>query len=307
MTRLFWIVLVMLNCAFLFAQIEYEVVGAMPVGHEVVDYFDFNDDGVEEIVTILDSTFYIFNTELQVQSTYSVSDFSQYFPDQPNIEDIEWEPVSGTHFFRRNGEICVAVCYTVTCEVDYSFHKECKMRLDFLELSNMSILSCSENLVEQYFNDGYYESIYSFKQTGFLISGNQMFVSIIATEDYSCDPIWSEAESNRLFVLDFSDIGQDSVATLNEFEEIGTQFFVANESLPATFTGTDFRTSYWSDGSNYADYSRLRLLKIENNIETEVFESSGEYSCMYEQNSVSEEIPLAGGIIPEGCPATYDV
>ncbi|MCD4651401.1 MAG: hypothetical protein K8S56_06405, partial [Candidatus Cloacimonetes bacterium] len=106
------IVFILTICFSLSAQFEYELVSSIPSDYERVDYFDFDNDGIEEVVTLSDSIFYVYNVAMQLQQTYNTADFMQYFPAGVDTTSA-WDISNGTYFFRWQGNICVAVIYSV--------------------------------------------------------------------------------------------------------------------------------------------------------------------------------------------------
>ncbi|MCD4650224.1 MAG: T9SS type A sorting domain-containing protein [Candidatus Cloacimonetes bacterium] len=311
MTRFTIIIMTILMAnSFLFALIEYETVGAMPTGHEVVDYFDFNGDGVDELVLKNESQFLIYNLEMILQQTYNINDFSLHFPAQTDTLLIPWHPnvwdtYPGTYFFRWQNEAYVAVGYNVYTyyywedtgyEEEYNGHGY--YYIDFLCLSDLSLISHTELFIgNQSSYDG--ESRYFFSSvSGLELAEDRVIVSLMKKAFDSDNSGDSNDIENRVYTFNISGLGQPQIFPQNTFTSLGQHLYFANISDTLIYA-LDYRKS---DGYFY-DYEiiqeELGYLRVSGGITEVVLNIWGRETDWEGSIVFSDSIPKGGSIIPE--------
>ncbi|MCD4650277.1 MAG: T9SS type A sorting domain-containing protein, partial [Candidatus Cloacimonetes bacterium] len=303
------IVILLIVYTSIFCQIEYETVGAMPAGHNIVDFFDFDGDEVEEIVVTDGANLMVYGTALQLQQTFDGDDLSQYFPTYSDTLISHWFPGYGTFFFNLGDTLCVAICYNIK-EVTYDYGAESGGNsyfcIDFLRVSDMALLSNYQYIVGTFW---VYEELNEYVTcgaTGSNIVGDRIYISTNKRESWTGaqGDFWGMNTTTIVFEFNIGEIGSESLSTISVNSGQGPQMCINSENNYEIFT-TDFSSgtfTVWDFGS--ALENNLRHLRILNGYSYTLQATtgvSGDYQIP------TESIPVAGGLVPRGDYSTYNL
>ncbi|MCD4650241.1 MAG: T9SS type A sorting domain-containing protein [Candidatus Cloacimonetes bacterium] len=290
MTRLFWIVLVMLSCAFLFAQIEYERVGIFPSENGLIQFCDLDNDGVEEMITQSETSIEIFDRNLQLIALFSKSNLITLNETDEELSSTRPFVLSMYH---QNGVDYLIVAYSTSIPQPSYWEPETRIvqiNIDIFTYPNMS-------LIEHYSESGGHSNDYDFHCNdssswfkNMTIFNDRCYLGVRwhHSESGICSGS-SSSNTTKMHIYDLSNIGTLPLERQHRIQYAGLKTCFL-DNLSQQVISLDY-TEESSELDEYHSHSQtIKLNEVTFALQEEIYSYYGDYYGL--------SVPLSAGITP---------